>query len=113
MISKSKHLIFSVKGEPNVSVSPIRDLVGTVEREKVAIGIYLTLEPPTKPMEKEAAEAGFYHSEGWNKNYPKIQILTVEEILNGKQPDLPPSIATFKQAAKVNSESRDQGNLGF
>ncbi|MBX3266908.1 MAG: restriction endonuclease [Acidobacteria bacterium] len=108
---KSKHVIISVKGGQNVSVSHIRDLVGTVEREKAAIGIYLTLEPPTKPMEKEAAEAGFYHSEGWNKDYPKIQILTVEDILNGKQPDLPPSIATFKQAAKVSGDDKSQNQL--
>ncbi len=78
---------------------------------KAAIGIFLTLEPPTKPMEKEAAEAGFYHSEGWNKDYPKIQILTVEEILNGKQPDLPPSVATFKQAAKVSADNKSQNQL--
>lgn len=106
---------FSKLGYPigGVNVSHIRDLVGTVEREKAAIGIYLTLEPPTKPMEKEAAEAGFYHSEGWNKDYPKIQILTVEEILNGKQPNLPPSIATFKQAAKVSAETSPQNKLSF
>lgn len=110
---KSKQVIISVKGGQNVSVSHIRDLVGTVEREKAAIGIYLTLEPPTKPMEKEAAEAGFYHSEGWNKDYPKIQILTVEDILNGKQPDLPPSIATFKKAGNVNSGNIDQNTFRF
>jgi len=108
---KSKHVIISVKGGHNVSVSHIRDLVGTVEREKAAIGVYVTLEPPTKPMEKEAAEAGFYHSEGWNKDYPKIQILTVEEILNGKQPDLPPSIATFKQARRTFPEGDTQTSL--
>lgn len=64
-------------------------------------------------MEKKVSEAGFYHSEGWNKDYPKIQILTVEEILNGKQPDLPPSIATFKKAGNVNSGNIDQNTFRF
>jgi site-specific DNA-methyltransferase (adenine-specific) len=109
---KAKRVIVSVKGG-GVNVSHIRDLVGTVEREKAAIGVYLTLEPPTKPMLKEATEAGFYHSEGWNKDYPKIQILTVEDILNGKQLDLPPSIDTFKKAGNVTTETKDQGSLGF
>jgi site-specific DNA-methyltransferase (adenine-specific) len=109
---KAKRVIVSVKGG-GVNVSHIRDLVGTVEREKAAIGVYLTLEPPTKPMLKEATEAGFYYSEGWNKDYPKIQILTVEDILNGKQLDLPPSIDTFKKAGNVTTETKDQGSLGF
>ncbi|QQS31885.1 MAG: restriction endonuclease [Acidobacteriota bacterium] len=97
---RAKRVIVSVKGG-DVNVSQIRDLVGTVEREKAAIGLFVTLEPPTKPMEKEAAEAGFYHSHGWNKDYPKIQILTVKEILNGTQPDLPPNIQTFKKAERA------------
>ena len=71
------------------------------------------LDPPTKPMQKEADEKGFYHSPGWNKDYPRLQILTVEDILNGKTVDLPPNIDTFKQAQKVVAENKDQGMLGF
>ncbi|HQZ83199.1 MAG TPA: hypothetical protein PLR83_08265 [Pyrinomonadaceae bacterium] len=66
-----------------------------------------------KTSGKEAAEAGFYHSEGWNKDYPKIQILTVQEILNGKQPNLPPNLTTFKQAVRVGTENKEQGTLEF
>lgn len=61
----------------------------------------------------EAVGKGFYHSDGWNKDYPKIQILTVEEILNGKQPDPPTSIATFKQAAKIPAGKSNQVTLDF
>lgn len=78
-----------------------------------AIGVYLTLEQPTKPMISEATEKGFYHSPGWNKDYPRIQILTVEDLLAGKTVDLPPNLQTFKQAGKVTTESKDQGSLGF
>ena len=100
---KAKRVIVSVKGG-GVNVSQIRDLGHVVEREKAAIGIFLTLEKPTKPMIKEAVGKGFYHSGGLNRDYPRIQILTVEEILNGKQPDLPPNIGTFKHAAKVGKD---------
>jgi site-specific DNA-methyltransferase (adenine-specific) len=78
-----------------------------------AIGVYTTLTPPTKPMKEEAAGCGFYHSPGWNRDYPRLQILTVEEILAGKQVDLPPNIDTFKQAQKMIAESKDQGMLEF
>ncbi|MFN2502031.1 MAG: site-specific DNA-methyltransferase [Pyrinomonadaceae bacterium] len=109
---KAKRVVVSVKsGHPNVS--HIRDLGHVIERENAAIGVYLTLEPPTAPMLKEAAEKGFYHSPGWNKDYPRIQILTVEDLLDGKTVDLPPNLQTFKQAGRVASEHNDQGSLGF
>ncbi|MGQ0541902.1 MAG: hypothetical protein ACT4O9_08645 [Blastocatellia bacterium] len=64
-------------------------------------------------MIEEAIGAGFYHSEGWNKDYPKIQVLTVEDLLTGKTVQLPPNLQTFKQAGKISTESTDQGQLGF
>lgn len=64
-------------------------------------------------MIEEAVGKGFYHSEGWNRDYPRIQILTIEEILNGKLPDLPPNLQTYKQAVKMAKENKDQDMLGF
>ncbi len=109
---KAKKVIVSVKGG-HVNVAQIRDLGHVVEREKAAIGVFLTLEKPTKPMIEEAVGKGFYHSDGWNKDYPRIQILTVEEILAGKQVDMPPTGITFKQAEKMGGANVDQGALGF
>ena len=57
--AKTKQIIFSVKAG-KVTVSHIRDLVGVISREKAQIGAFLSLEPPTSPMRKEAASAGFY-----------------------------------------------------
>jgi len=71
--NKPKQIIFSVKSG-HVNVSQIRDLRGVVEREKVVIGVFITLNEPTKPMIKEAATAGFYAPEGLTgEKYPKIQ----------------------------------------
>lgn len=94
-----------------MNVSQIRDLAHVVIREKAAIGVFLTLEPPTKPMIQEAIGEQFYFSEYWNKNYPKIQILTVEEILNGKTVNLPGNIQTFKKAGRIVAEDDDQRAL--
>ena len=96
---KPKRVLVQVKSG-KVKSGDIRDLRGTVEREDAAIGIFITLDPPTKDMKTEAVSAGYYHSEGWNKNYPKIQILTIEELLKGAQVEMPPVHATFKQAKK-------------
>lgn len=97
-------IIVSVKGGENVSVAMVRDLVGVVEREKAQIGIFITLVEKTKPMEVEATKAGFYLSEITGRNFPKVQILTIQGLLDGTErpvyPDLGAGGLTFKPAAK-------------
>ena len=58
----------------HVSSPQVRDLKGTVEREKAVMGLFITLEEPTGPMRTEAVSAGFYHSDIWQRDYPKIQL---------------------------------------
>ena len=84
---KLKKAIISVKGG-HVTVSQVRDLIGVVKREKAEMGLFLTLEPITKPMEQEAILEGFYQSP-LGKDYQKIQIFTIEDLLYGKKPDTP------------------------
>lgn len=97
---KFKDILFSVKAG-GVTVSQVRDLRGTLEREKAEIGVFLCFEPPTRPMLKEAAEAGFYKSPD-GSSYPRLQILTVEQLLNGQQVAYPRYARnyTFKQAPR-------------
>jgi site-specific DNA-methyltransferase (adenine-specific) len=90
--------LVSVKGGEHVGVGMVRDLVGVLEREKEPIGVLLTLEPPTQPMVTEAATAGFYHNDFWQKDYPRMQILTVEDMLSGKRPQVPQGRSPFAQA---------------
>ncbi|MFA4987054.1 MAG: DNA methyltransferase, partial [Candidatus Brocadiia bacterium] len=85
----AEKVIVSVKGGGNVSVSMIRDLKGVMEREKAPAGLLITLAPPTEPMRVEAMASGFWEVDF--KKYLRVQILTIEELLAGKRPDLPPS----------------------
>jgi len=110
----AKKVIVSVKGGENVSVSMIRDLGHVVEREKAQIGLFVTLASPTQPMTKEAVKAGYYESPLVKKNFHKIQILTIEGLLNGTERASYPSEEsfgghTFKKAKK--EESSKQKNL--
>jgi site-specific DNA-methyltransferase (adenine-specific) len=103
---RSKQVIFSVKAG-GVTVSQVRDLRGVLDREKAEIGVFICFEPPTKPMLREAAEAGFYRSSPLDLiEYPRIQVLTIQEILDGKQPDYPRYRAdmTYKKAPRVKRE---------
>lgn len=110
---KAKQIIFSVKGG-GVSVKDVRDLVGTVTREAALLGVLISLEAPTKPMVQEAAAAGFYESKTWQKKYPKIQILTIEELLSGHPVERPLTVAIdgiFKKAPKAKAKGHEQGEL--
>ena len=80
----TKQIIFSIKGGHNIGVAEVRDLIGVLQREKAEIGVYISFAEPTKPMQKEAAEAGFYTSADGSK-YPRLQLLTIEGLLNETQ----------------------------
>ena len=69
----------------HVKSGDIRDLRGVLERDEAALGLFITLEKPTKEMQAEAAAAGLYHSPGWNRDYPRLQILTIADLLNGAE----------------------------
>lgn len=107
---KPKRAVVQVKSG-HVRAGDIRDLVGTIDREQAQLGAFLTLEPPTRDMLAEAASAGFYRSPGWKRDYPRLQVLTIEELLRGTaQVKMPPAYAPFKQAERV-GEQAEQGRL--
>jgi site-specific DNA-methyltransferase (adenine-specific) len=106
-----KRIIIQVKSG-KVKSSDIRDLNGTVDREKNAVmGIFITLEPPSRNMELEAMEIGYYHSEGFNRDYPKIQILTIEQLLAGEKVKFPGTDTTLKQAPREFNQIKQQDLL--
>ena len=102
---KAKRIVVQVKSG-HVNRGQIATLKGDMEREKAEIGLFITLQPPTRPMDAEAASAGFYVSEPFEgapmEHYPRIQILTIEELLNGKRAEYPRVApqATFRQAPR-------------
>jgi site-specific DNA-methyltransferase (adenine-specific) len=83
-----KRIVVQVKGG-HVGAQTVRDLLGTVESSKSAMGILITLNEPTEQMKQAAMEAEYYESSTWGHKYPKIQILTVAELLKGSKPILP------------------------
>jgi len=91
----------------HVKPGDVRDLRGTVERENAAIGVFITLETPSKEMITEAVSAGYYHSPGWNVDYQRIQVLTIAELLRGASVQMPPPYGTFKKPPRVR-ESRPE-----
>jgi DNA modification methylase len=98
---KREKILVQVKGG-GVQRNDVATLLGDVNNQKFVGGILITLEKPTKPMREEAADAGRYESKLWHdKDYPKIQILTVEGLLSGKERvEAPPQLNPFAKAQR-------------
>ena len=107
----TERAIVSVKGGDNLHPNMIRDLKGVLEREKAPIGVFLTLAEPTQPMRKEAASAGFYTL--GQRQYPRLQIITVEQALNGLKPAIPliDTGAAFKRAVRESTSNQPKLDL--
>ncbi|HXI15939.1 MAG TPA: restriction endonuclease, partial [Chloroflexota bacterium] len=110
---KTKQIVFSVKAG-HTGPTHIRDLAHVVDRENADIGVLISMQTPTQPMRAAAASAGFYRSPGWNQDYPRIQLLTVAELLAGKTINYPPAAqvnVTFKKAPKAKNPAGVQTML--
>ena len=104
---KAKKVLVQVKSG-HVQRNIVATLKGDMEREKAEMGLLVTLEPPTRPMEQEAAAAGFYVPEHFpDSQFPRVQIATIEDLLNSNGPDVPrlglADAPTFRRAARRRS----------
>jgi hypothetical protein len=114
--AKPEQIIIQVKGG-KTGVKDVRDLRGVLDREKAAMGILISLQPPTGPMETEAASVGFYEHKTNKQKFPRLQLRTVKELMEGKGIERPTSAAaieeTFKKAPASKKKRGDQKELGF
>jgi site-specific DNA-methyltransferase (adenine-specific) len=114
--TKPEQIIIQVKGG-KTGVKDVRDLRGVLDREKAAMGVLISLQPPTGPMEAEAASAGFYTHKMNQQQYPRLQLRTVKELMEGKGIERPSNVAavdeTFKKAPKAKGKGHEQTGLGI
>ncbi len=108
---KHKEVVIQVKAG-HITANQIRDLAGVVgSRKHAEIGIFITLKEPTKQMRVAAADAGIYEATN-GRVYRRIQILTIEEIFEGKQPEYPfrdtGGESPFTRAERYNGETSEK-----
>ena len=109
--SKAEQVIIQVKGG-KTGVKDVRDLRGVLDREQAAIVVFISLQPPTKEMVAEAVSTGFYVHKTNAQQYPKLQLRTVKELMDGKGIERPSNVAavdeTFKKAPKAKAKGHEQ-----
>ena len=112
---KPQTVIVQVKSGA-VKSGDIRDLKGAVEREKAALGVFITLDKPTAAMTKAALSGGYYKSPRWGKSYRRLQILTIGDLFGGAAVDMPPAYGAHRRATRykptqVSEEGKSQQGL--
>jgi len=106
---RTEKAIVSVKGGENKSVAFVEQLAATMDREKAPIGVLIMLPLPTREMESRAAAVGRFEDE-WGRTYPRLQIITLAELFQGKKPDIPfVDPASVKRAKR--EDTSQQGSL--
>jgi site-specific DNA-methyltransferase (adenine-specific) len=106
--------VVQVKGGRNIGAAGVQQLRGAMQKNAAALGFYVSLETPTRPMLAEALAAGFYRPAHVGRQVPSLQIRTVAELLAGRDFDFPVTggNTSFKQAAAI-AQATGQGTLGL
>jgi DNA modification methylase len=108
--AQPRKIIFSVKSDKTLIPSYVRDLKGVIEREDAVMGVFICLYEPTKGMREEAQKAGTYKNSLFQMDFPKLTIVTVQEILNDVRLNIP-IIEVVKRAEHKGKENTNQGKL--
>lgn len=94
-------VLVSVKGGANLGPQFVRDLLGTVETQKAQMGILITMAEPTTGMRDAVNHGGTYTWPVNGQTFPRVQMITVPELLAGKRPQMPTPITPYSTAAKA------------
>lgn len=91
-------VLVSVKGGKTVGPQFVRDLLGTLETEKAQMGVLITMAEPTRGVLEAVNRGGTYTHPANGQTYPRVQLITVAELLQGKRPTMPPTLLPYMQA---------------
>lgn len=101
--------LVSVKGGRQLNPSMVRDLIGTVEAQRADMGMIITMGPVTRGMTEALNRSGSYVWSVKQRRYPKVQAITVAELLAGRKPDLPTAILPYVKARAYAGEQLTLG----
>lgn len=98
--------VVSVKGGATLNPAMVRDLRGTIETQKAELGIFICLTEPTRGMIEEANKSGSYVHGLTGTSYPRLQLITVKELLDGKRPAMPSHFLPYVQAKRLVADNQ-------
>lgn len=105
----TQRAIVEVKGG-SIGVKDIGRLAQVMERERAPFGVFITAQNPTRAMESNAAAVGLWANPTTGRTYPRLQILTLAELFQGKRPNIPQMELNVGKSAQREDTSK-QGSL--
>ena len=103
-------IIIQVKGG-GYTLESVQRLKATMDDENAPLGVFLVLNPPSKGMISYSASLGKWQMPGSLKEYPVMQIFTIEDYYNKIRPDLPDTSETLKRAKREIREREKPPNF--
>ena len=90
-LEKNSHgrVLVSVKGGQTIGPQFVRDLIGTVETQKAQMGVLITMAEPTRGVLDAINHGGTYTWPRNGQSYPRVQVITIRELLSGVRPNMP------------------------
>ncbi|MGN6253355.1 MAG: DNA methyltransferase [Marmoricola sp.] len=102
-------VLISVKGGKHIGPQFVRDLLGTVNTQHAEMGVLITMTEPTRGVVDAVNHAGTYTHPANGQTFPKVQVITVSELLAGKRPKLPLTMLPYVKASKSTADHTDEG----
>lgn len=97
---KTERMVIQVKSG-GANRGTIATLKGDMQRERAELALLITMDEPTRPMIEEAKNAGTYEHALMGRNYDRIRIVTVREMIEqDARIDLPLSYDAVKRGKK-------------
>lgn len=93
-------ILVSVKGGKTIGPQFVRDLLGTVGTQKAQMGILITMAEPTRGILDAVNHAGTYALPANSQTFPKVQVITVAQLLKGERPKMPQTLLPYIAATK-------------
>lgn len=103
--STTGRVLVSVKGGKTIGPHFVRDLIGTVDSQKAQMGILISMTDPPRGVIDAVNHGGTYKWPINGQTYPRVQVVTVAELLRGRRPDMPPPLFPYSHAAKAAAAS--------
>jgi DNA modification methylase len=102
-------ILVSVKGGKTIGPQFVRDLLGTVETQKAEMGILITMTEPTRGILDAVNHAGLYTHPANGQKFPKVQVMTVDQLLKGEKPNMPLTTLPYIEAKRARVKNTDEG----
>ena len=105
---KKEFVLIEVKSG-NASLQQVNHFIQTIKNREAVMGLFVCFaEQVTDGMKQAAKKEGYYLEQNFGRKFEKLQIITVEDLLENKLPNLPPAEnITFKKAATAKEDNHE------